>query len=152
MDEIIRIPDIDKYDQSIVDGTLLLTPKKIYIEEFEMFQLSLTHSKILQCCIRGEEIITEKNKYQSILIDIWEKMLDSPKKIFQNTTFNFKLTKEKGEKGYNWEPRINMSFQSKDSVGTMKEIIKMVRVNNYSLDISIELGSEESKRIIHFKI
>ena len=151
MDEIIRIPDIDKYDQKIVDGTLLLTPKKIYIEEFELFQLSLRYSKILQCCIRGEEkIITEKNKYQSVLVDLWSTML--PQNILQNTTFNFKLTKEKGEKGYNWEPKINMSFQSKDSEGTMKEIIKMVRINNYSIDISIELGTEFHKRIIHFKI
>ena len=38
--EIIRIPDIDKYDQEIVDGTLLLTPKKVYIEEFELLNLS----------------------------------------------------------------------------------------------------------------
>lgn len=149
--EIIRIPDIDKYDQEIVDGTLLLTPKKVYIEEFELLNLSLKHSKILQCCIQKEgDCITEKNKYQSILVDLWSTML--PQKILQNTTFNFKLTKEKGEKGYNWEPRINMSFQSKDSDGTMKEIIKMIRTNNYSIDISIELGSEEPKRIVHFKI
>ena len=148
--DIIRISDIDKYDQEIKDGTLILTPYKEYIEEFELLQLSLKHSKILQCCIREEErIITEKNKYQSILVNLWSTML--PQKILQNTAFNFKLTKEKGEKGYNWESRINMSFQSKNSDGTMEEIIKMVRTNNYSIDMSIELGSEP-KRIIHFKI
>ena len=149
--EIIRVPNIERYDQEIIDGELVLTPKKVYIEEFELFQLSMKNSKILQCCISGEEgVITEKNKYQSVLVDIWSTML--PQNILQNTSFNFKLTKEKGEKGYNWEPRINMSFQSKNSDGTMKEVIKMVRINNYSFDISIELGTEFHKRIIHFKI
>jgi hypothetical protein len=72
-----------------------------------------------------------------------------PQNILQNTTFNFKLTNENGERGYRWEPLINMSFQSKDSNGTMKEIIKMIRINNYSMDISIGL---ETNQIIHFKI
>ena len=84
MDEIIRIPDIDKYDQKIVDGTLLLTPKKIYIEEFELFQLSLRYSKILQCCIRGEDrIITEKNSLvlsKIYLLKLEYKLI--PKKYF----------------------------------------------------------------------
>ena len=57
--------------------------------------------------------------------------------ILQHKTFNFKLSKENGEKGYNWEPLINISFQSKDSDKTMKEIIKMINLNNYSIDISI---------------
>jgi len=42
-----------------------------------------------------------------------------------------------------------LSFQSKDSNGTMKEIIKMCKINNYRLDISIKL---ENNKLIHFKI
>ena len=146
--EIIRIPDIEKYDQKIIDGTLILTPKKVYIEEFELFQLELKNSKIRNCLVKNKDlIVSTKDKYQSILIDLWSTML--PQKILQNTTFNFKLTKEIGEKGFNWEPRINMSFQSKNADGTMKEIIKMIRINKYSFDISIQL---EDTTIIHFKI
>ena len=35
-------------------------------------------------------------------------------KILQNTSFNFKLTDEKGEKGYAWCQDLHMSFQNKD--------------------------------------
>lgn len=60
-----------------------------------------------------------------------------------------KLTNENGEKGYNWNSDINISFQGKDSNGTIKEIINMVKLNNYSLNISIKL---ETNEIINFKI
>lgn len=70
-------------------------------------------------------------------------------KILQTTTFNFKLTNEKGEHGYNWNDSIRMSFQSKDSMGTLKEIINMVKVNKFTIKLSIKL---ETDRIIHFKI
>ena len=70
-------------------------------------------------------------------------------KILQTTTFNFKLTNENGENGYNWNDSIRMSFQSKDSMGTLKEIINMVKVNKFTIELSIKL---ETDRIIHFKI
>jgi len=31
--EIIRIPNINTYDREIIDGTLILIPKRKYIEE-----------------------------------------------------------------------------------------------------------------------
>jgi len=70
-------------------------------------------------------------------------------KILQTTTFNFKLTNENCENGYNWNDSIRMSFQSKDSMGTLKEIINMVKVNKFTIELSIKL---ETDRIIHFKI
>jgi hypothetical protein len=70
-------------------------------------------------------------------------------KIFQNTTFNFKLSNENGLKGYNWSPEINMSFQNKDSNNTIKEIINMVKINKYNINICIRL---ESDKTILFKI
>ena len=42
-----------------------------------------------------------------------------------------------------------MSFQSKDSSATLKEIINMVKLNKYSLNLSIKL---DTGIIIHFKI
>jgi len=70
-------------------------------------------------------------------------------KILQTTTFNFKLTKENGEKGYKWCDDISMSFQSKDARGTLKEILNMVKVNKFTIELSIKL---ETGRIVHFKI
>jgi hypothetical protein len=70
-------------------------------------------------------------------------------KILQTTTFNFKLTHEDGKKGYKWRSDINMSFQNKNAQGTLKEIINMIKVNKYTIKLSIKL---ETGRIIYFKI
>ncbi len=66
------------------------------------------------------------------------------KKFF--TLFNFKLDNNNGIDGYNWNDEINMSFQSKDANGTLKEIINMLNINNYSIKIKIKLKNEKSKR------
>jgi hypothetical protein len=62
---------------------------------------------------------------------------------------NIKLTNENGVNGYVWSSKLNMSIQSKDAKNTMKEIINMIKNNNYTLQISIEL---ETKEIVNFKI
>lgn len=146
MTELIRIPNIENYTQEIINGELILTPKKIYITENELNMIYITHSSIDKCVIKKEEEIISTNvNYRSILVDIWKSM--PTQKILQTTTFNFKLTNENGEKGYNWCSDINMSFQSKDSKGTLKEIINMVKVNKMSISLSIKL---ETGRIVYF--
>lgn len=70
-------------------------------------------------------------------------------KILQNTDFNFKLTEESGIDGYEWCRHIKMSFQSKNASGTLKEIVKMVKINNMSIILSIKL---ETGKVIYFKI
>jgi len=70
-------------------------------------------------------------------------------KILQNTTFNMKLTNEKGLKGYDWNNDLNISIQGKDANLTMLEIIKMIKLNKYHFDISITLNDGN---IVHFKI
>jgi hypothetical protein len=148
MTEIIRIPDIDKYISEIINNELILTPKIKYLTENELKSTSLSKSVVVNCSIKdinGDEI-SNKVKYSSIVIDIWKSM--STSKILQNTTFNFKLTNENGKSGYTWCSSINMSLQRKDSNGTMREIIKMLEVNNYIIDICIKL---ENDKIIYYK-
>ena len=96
---------------------------------------------------KGGEIISTKTKYRSMLVDIYKLM--PPQKILQTSTFNFKLTEEDGENGYHWCKDIHMSFQNKSATGTLKEIINMVKVNNFTIDLTIKL---ETGRIIHFKM
>lgn len=147
MTEQIIIQNIENYTQEIIDGQLILTPKKTYITENELIRTSLKNSKILTCQInKGEEIISRKINYRSVLIDIWKYM--PSQKILQTTTFNIKLTNENGEKGYNWNDELGFSFQSKDANGTIKEILHMVKVNDLSIMIFIEL---ETGRMIRFK-
>ena len=148
MTEIIRIPNIENYTRQIINGELIITPKTQYITENELNMTQITNSKIESCIIKkeGTNISTSKS-YRSVLVDVWKSM--SPNKILQTTTFNFKLTKEIGKKGYRWCDDIRMSFQSKDAKGTLKEILNMVKVNKLTIDLSIKL---ETGRIVHFKI
>ena len=149
MSEVIRIPNIENYSQEIINGELILTPKKIYITENELNNTQITHSSIVECVIKKEEenISINTRSYRSVLVDIWKSM--PTQKILQTTTFNFKLTNENGEKGYNWCDDIHMSFQNKDATGTLKEILNMVKVNKLIINLSIKL---ETGRIVYFKI
>lgn len=123
-------------------------PKKTYITEDVFNKLKLANSEILECVIKnGDKIISNNKKYRQILNNVWETVpID---KIIENTKFNIKLTNEDGINGYHWHPILKISVQNKDSTNTMKEIINMVKVNNYSLNISIKL---ESGKIINFNI
>ena len=123
MHKPIRIPNIKNYTDEIINGELILTPKQNYITENELNNTLITHSTIEECVVkRGEENISSNTRYRTILVDIWKSM--PTQKILQNTTFNFKLTNENGEKGYKWCYNINMSFQNKDAKGTLKENCK----------------------------
>ena len=150
MTELIRIPNIENYTQEIINGELILTPKKQYMTENELNMTHITHSAIVECVIKKKEenISTKTNtSYRSVLVDIWKSM--PTQKILQTTTFNFKLTNETGDKGYKWCDDIHMSFQNQNSTGTLKEILNMVKVNNLTINLSIQL---ETGRIVHFKI
>ena len=148
MSEIIIIPNIEKYTQQIINGELILTPKGSYITEDEFNRTILHSSKILDCIVKnGEDIISNKTKYRSILDDIWLHM--PVQKILQTTTFNMKLTNENGLNGYKWCSKFNLSIQNKHAKNTMKEILNMVKVNNYSIKITIQL---QTNAIIKFKL
>ena len=148
MTELIRIPNIENYTQEIINGELILTPKKQYMTENELNITQIANSKIEECIIKKEEeIISINTSYRSVLVDIWKSM--PSQKILQTTTFNFKLINENGEKGYKWCDDIHMSFQNKDTRGTLKEILNMVKVNKLTIELSIKL---ETGRIVHFKI
>ena len=149
MTETIRVPDIDNYTLEIVEGVLILTPKTPYITKEELQRTDFTHSSIIKCDIKdneGNTISNNKIEYKPILVDIWASMPAS--KLLQTTTFNFKLTNEKKNKGYNWCEPIKMSVANKDANGSMKEILNMLNVNNYNIKISIKL---DKGRVIYYK-
>lgn len=149
MTETIRVPDIDNYTLEIVEGVLILTPKTQYITKEELQRTDFTNSSIIEYDIKdneGNTISNNKIEYKPILVDIWASMPAS--KLLQTTTFNFKLTNEKGYKGYNWCEPIKMSVVNKNTNGSMKEILNMLDVNNYNIKISIKL---DKGRVIYYK-
>lgn len=147
--EILRDPNISEYVGIIINnGKFIDTPKKEYITENELINTPTGKSKIEKCSIKkNDKTISNNKKYMSVVGDIWKTM--SSKEIRNNTTFNWKSTNENGKRGYHWRDDIKMSIQKKDSMGTLKEIIKMVKVNKFTLELSIKL---ETGRIVNFKI
>lgn len=143
----IEIYNIEQYTYQIKDNKLILYPKDNYLLYEELIITEITNSKIVKCNVitKTNQQISNKQKYRSILQDIWKSM--SSQKIIQNTSFNIKLTKE-NTKGYTWNDELGFSFQSKDAKETLKEIIHMCNLNNYSIEIKIEL---ENKKIINYK-
>ena len=143
-----QLNKINLQKEKIINGKLISTPKKEYITKKEFNMVNVTYSKIIKCIIKNKnKNISTKTNYRSILVDIWKSM--SSKKILKTTKFNFKPTNEDGDKGFCWCKDINMSFQNKDSKGTLKEILNMVNVNNLTIDLSIKL---KTGIIVHFKI
>jgi hypothetical protein len=141
------IPDIDQYTIEFSNNTLILHPKIRHVETDELATLSFTHSKIIQCTIQHTKTISaNRTKYRQILADVfgampWPWLRD-------NTSFNIELTDKHGVAGYNWNEELGMSIQGKDATGTLKEIVHFVELNKYSMDIVIELASEETVRIV----
>ena len=140
MSDIIRVANIENYTIEFINGDLIFTPKKSNITEEELTKELITHSSIVECVIntqKGEVISNFQKKYRPILIDIWKSM--PAQEILQTTSFNIKLTNENDLNGYKWYPEINMSVQGKDAYNTLKEIIKLVKINNYSLSLSLKI-------------
>jgi len=147
MNECIRIENIDQYTLTFRDNTLVLTPIEerpqliTSVEEFRRDH-DVTSSKIESCTIHtkhGEIVSVSKLGYFPILKSIWRTM--PVPKIFQNTRFNIKLTHE-DTLGYVWDDTLKMSVQCKDANESLKEIMEMILLNNYTLDMYIRLKTK----------
>lgn len=148
MTEQIIINNIENYIQEIINGNLVLTPKKKYLTENELNMSDISGSKIEECLVESQtDTVSTSTTYRRILIDIWKTM--PTQLILQTTAHNFKLTNENGTKGYNWCSDINMSFQSKAAKDSLKEIINMVKLNKMTLNIAIKL---ENGKLVYLKI
>ena len=132
----------------IINGVLMLTPSNVFIIE-EEFQKNdfLNDSIILQCKIKNnEEIVSKKTTYMGLLIDVWKTM--SNERVIQTTKFKFSLKDESENNMLVWYEEINMYVATKDANNTFKELLNMIKINNYSIIISIKL---KEGRVIQFK-
>jgi hypothetical protein len=154
MSDIIRISNINNYKLELVNNQLILTPIQIsnYITENDLLSKNLRHSHINHCIIKDKDdniILNNSNgiSYIKNLIDLYKNITTSI--ILQNTTFNISVREDYGgNKGYVWYPEIRLSIQSRDAHGTLREIIHMIRINEYKIDIEINLSNGE---IINYK-
>jgi hypothetical protein len=143
MTDIIRISNINNYKLELINNELILTPILNYISESDLLSIDLRHSQINYCIIKDKDNNILLNN--SNVISYLRNLID----LYRNTSFNISLQKEDGgNKGYVWYPEIRLSIQGKDARGTIREIINMVRINEYKIDISINLSNGE---IIYYK-
>ena len=56
MTDLICIPNIENYTQEIINGELILTPKKQYMTENELNITDVTGSTIEKCVVKKDNI------------------------------------------------------------------------------------------------
>lgn len=104
----------------------------------EILKYDFTDSKIIENSITAyNDIIISNNKnYSSILKDIYLSMpID---KIPLKTTF-ITLGNVKGKGTY--IPNLNMTIRGSNANITIKEIINLIEINNYKINIKIKLST-----------
>ena len=135
MSNIITIPNIENYNQRIVDGSLILTPT---IADIGLCNEDLRGSYINECIIDG--VIINIKKYTPLLLNIYETM--EKESIIQNTILN--NTEEKNHlKGFKYYEKIGLSIQGADSRRMIKEIINMIKIQKKTIKLNICLKTDK---------
>lgn len=143
-----HVHDSENCAVEIINGELMLTPINVFImeEEFQKKDL-LNDSIILECEIKNnQEIVSKKTTFMDLLIDVWKSM--SNEKIIQSTEFKFSLKNENENNILVWYEEINMYVAIEDANNTFKELLNMIKINNYSIKILIKL---KEGKVIQFR-
>ena len=136
----ITIDNIE-YDIYPQEGdNLLLRPKIIQINNLDkLSQYDFCNSNIVSYKINND--ITDKNRYKSILNDIYT-IINSGTKIIKNTTLNIK-TIEYNDRGFYYLKELGISVQGVDANKCLYEIVNQCIKNNIKLKMNIKLENKD---------
>ena len=111
---------------------------KEFLKNNEFPKYDFTNSKIIENSITtyNDIIISNNKNYSSILKDIYLSM--SIHKIPLRATF-ITLGNVKGKGTY--IPNLNMTIKGNNANTTIKEIINLIEINNYKINIKIKLST-----------
>lgn len=143
MNNIITIPNIQEFMQQIINGNLVLTRIFPYIDEVTLFQQNLRKSNIIECKINNVNI--DIKKYKKLLIYLYS--TTDTEIILQNTILNISQ-EEIYDKGFEYYNQLSLSIQGADARRTLKEIINIIKIKNYSIELKIKLTNDEIIRFI----
>ena len=158
MSEVIRIENIQKYTFVFSDNTLTLTPKELEIltEEPEILtedklrMLDFRNLTIQSSVIKNDSAsISKKTTLVTVLWDILNSM--TREQVIATTNLNYILNRneDNGNGDYYWSRLLKMSFYCYiNDNDIMKEILHMVKINNYTINLSIILNNG---KIVNFK-
>jgi uncharacterized protein YacL (UPF0231 family) len=140
----ITIPNIEEFIQQIINGNLVLTRIVPFIDEATLlFQKNLLGSTILECKINN--VNNDIKKYKKLLIYVYS--ITNIEIILQNTQLN--ISREQlYEKGFEYYNQLGISIQGADAKRTLNEIIRFIKINQYSMELKIRLKNEEVVRFI----
>lgn len=145
MDKTITIQNIHGYTQQIINGNLVLTRIIPFVDEATLFQKKdLTGSNILECKLNNINI--DIKKYKKLLINLYS--ITDMETILQNTTLNISQ-EEIYNKGFKYYRNLGISIQGADAKRTLKEIINIIKIKNFSMELKIKLKNDE---VINFII
>ena len=98
--------------------------------------------------INNNVISENRKKYQTVLKDIWSTM--RKEFLLDNTTYNMREIDENNEDIINESDlsrviitNLSVSIRGKDAKGAIKEIIKLVKLNNYSIEMYLKLRNSD---------
>lgn len=138
MDNTITIPNIQEFTQHIIDGNLILTRITPFIDEATLFKKNLRGSIIVDCKINN--INNDIHKYKKLLIYLYS--TTDRETILQNTILNISQ-QEKYDKGFKYYKNLDLSIQGADARRTLKEIINIINIKNYIMELKIKLKNDE---------
>jgi len=143
MDNTITIQNIQEFRQQIINGNLVLTRIIQFIDEITLFQKNLRGSTITECKINN--VNNDIKQYKKLLIHLYSKT--DMETILQNTILNISQ-QEIYEKGFYYYDDLGISIQGADARRTLKEIINIIKIKNYSMELKIKLKNDEVIRFI----
>jgi hypothetical protein len=143
MNNTITIPNIQEFRQQIINGNLVLTRIIPFIDEATLFQNNLRGSTIVECKINNNN--NNIHKYKKLLIYLYS--ITDIKTILQNTILNISQ-EEKYEKGFEYYNQLGVSIQCAEARRILKELINIIKIKNYSMELKIKLKNDDIIRFI----
>lgn len=138
MSNTIVINNIEEFTQEVVNGGLVLTRIVPFLDEAMLFQRDLRGSTIIGCKFNGAQI--NITKYMKLLVFIYSTI--DKETILQNSILNV-IQEEISVKGFKFYNQWGLSIQRVESRKTLKEIINIVKVKSYRLELKIKLKTGE---------
>jgi hypothetical protein len=143
-DKNIIIKNIDKYDISFYNNSLILKKKLKYTEPVNIDEIlekyNFTNSDILEVVIDNKKL--DIKKYFPVLRHIYN-LINSKKLILDNTIMNIKIGNLDKQKGFKYIEKHNISVQRTENNKTIKELINMCNCCNIHKKIKIQLSNNE---------
>lgn len=138
MSNTIVIDNIQEFTQEVVNGGLVLTRIVPFLDEATLFQRDLRGSTIIGCKFNGLQV--NLTKYMKILVFIYSTI--DKETILQHSILNV-IQAEIRVRGFKYYNQWDVSIQRVEAKKTMKEIINIVKIKSYRLELKIKLKTGE---------